>query len=219
MVPQELSPKMPRRKGKMKTPLFVKCECCGKDNYINYVLNDTDVKSTCKCGNRFSYSLGSEFTIGERILERSKYELLINEDYNLSIIFSAMAFECELSHLYFKWGSISNNISDQELEKSLRKFGNIKNKIQKASKLIYSAGFEKFIRNDSKLFNNIKNDFPSLDVDKLIESFQQQLFWPRNRVLHLGYSKYKEDDAKRCFNIAKLGLQIFDRMNKYKSNS
>lgn len=196
----------------MKTPLFVKCERCGKDNYINYVLNDTEVKSTCKCGNPFSYSLGPEFTIGERILERSKYEFLMNEDYNLSIVFSAMAFECELSNLYFKWGGMKNNLSDQGLEESLRKLGNIKNKIQEVSKLISSEELEKFIQNDCELSDNIKNDFPSIDVNKLTESFQQQLFWPRNRVLHLGYSDYKKEEAKKCFNIANLGLQIFYKM-------
>lgn len=203
----------------MKTPLPVKCERCGKDNYIQYVLNDTNVKSTCECGNQFSYSLGSEFTIGQRILERSTYEFLINEDYNLSIVFSATAFECELSNLYFKWSSIGNNISDQELEKSLKKLRNIKNKIQEVGKLMFSEGFEKFIQSNCEILKNIENDFPSLDKNKLTESFQQQLFRPRNRVLHLGFSGYTKDDAKRCFNIATLGLQIFDKMDKYKSTT
>lgn len=201
----------------MKTSLFVKCGRCGKGNHINYILTDTDVKSACECGNQLSYSLGSEFTIGQRILGRSTYEYLMNRDYNLSIIFSAMAVDCELSNLYFKWKSIDSNISDQELEKTLRKFRNINNKIQEVSKLMFPKGFEKFIRSNWEILKNIKNDFPSLSKNKVAESFQQQLFWPRNRVLHLGFSGYTKDDAKRCFNIAMLGLQIFDKMDEYKS--
>jgi hypothetical protein len=202
----------------MKTSLFVKCDRCGKGNHINYILNDTDVKSACECGNQLSYSLGPEFTIGQRILERSRYEFLMNKDYNLSIVFSAMAVDCELSNLYFKWSNnIGSNISDQELEKSLRKFGNIENKIQEVSKLMLSKGFKEFIQNNREILKNIENDYPSLNKNEVAESFQQQLFWPRNRVLHLGFSGYTKNDAKRCFNIATLGLQIFDKMDEYKS--
>ena len=196
----------------MKTILFSKCPSCGNDNFINYSLNATEVKENCKCGYKFSYSLGPEVTIGERILEKSKYEFLTNKDYSLSIVFSAMAFECELSNLYFTWRNMPNKISDQELEEELRNLANIKNKIQKVSKLISSLEIEEFVKNNSKLLINIQNDYPSLDVNKLAESFQKQLFWPRNRILHLGYSNYNEQVAKKCFNISLIGLQIFDNM-------
>ena len=83
--------------------------------------------------------------------------------------------------------------------------------------MISLVEIEKFIQNDSGLSTNIKNDFPSLDVNKLAENFQKQLFWPRNRVLHLGYSDYTNQNAKKCFNIALLGLQIFEKMEKNKN--
>lgn len=202
----------------MKMILFMECDYCGAENFINYSLSDTSIKNTCKCGEQSSYGMGSEITIGARILERSKYELKKNEDYSLSIIFSAMAFECELSNMYFKWGCVSKNTSDQELEESLRKFGTIENKIQELSKLMFSRRLEEFIQGDPDVCTVIENGFPSLCVTNLAKSFQEQLFWPRNRVLHLGYSGYINEDAKRCLNIAGLGLQIFDEMDKNKSN-
>ena len=202
----------------MKTILFVKCEGCGKENFLNYTLSKTEIKDTCTCGNQFSYLLGSEITIGTRILERSKYEFKINEDYSLSIVFSAMSFECELSSMYVKWGNISKNKSDQELEEFLRKLGNIQDRIQELSKLMFSVSFEKFVQDNSDLYAQIKGGFKSLCVENLAESFQKKLFWPRNKVLHSGYSDYTSDDAKRCLNIAELGLRIFDKMDKHKSN-
>lgn len=202
----------------MKMMQFMKCDYCGEENFINYLLSDTSINNTCKCGKRSSCGMGSEITIGTRILERSKYELRKNEDYNLSIVFSAMAFECELSNMYLKWRSVSKGISDQGLEESLRKFGTIKDKIQGLSKLMFSKRLEEFIQDDSDVCTAIENGFPSLCVTNLAKSFQEQLFWPRNRVLHLGYSGYINEDAKRCLNIAGLGLQIFDEMDKNKSN-
>ena len=196
----------------MKTILYVECEKCGKENFIDYLLSETDIQSLCSCGHKLSYSLS--FSIGEKILEKSKYEFLKNKDYSLSIVFSAMAFESELSNLYFIWRNIANKISDQELEEELRNLGNIKDKIQKVSKLISSLNIEEFVKNDGGLLTNIQNDFPSLDVNNLSETFQKQLFWPRNRILHLGYSEYKEQEARKCFSISLVGLRIFHKMNK-----
>ena len=201
----------------MKVPIYVKCKKCGEDNYINCILSDTEIKSVCKCGEGFSFSLSSSITIGERILEKSKYEFKINKDYNLSIVFAAMAFECELSNLFLIWASMNKDISDQELEKLLRKFGGIEKKIQEVSSLMFSGGINNFVENNPKRMNQIKKGFSSLNTKKLSKSLKEKLFWPRNRVLHLGFSGYAEEDAKKCFNIAALALDILSEMHINKS--
>ena len=60
----------------------------------------------------------------------------------------------------------------------------------------------------------INSGFPSLSVENLAKDIQKTLFWPRNRVLHLADATFTYDDAKRGFNIAVLGLRIFDQMDK-----
>jgi len=200
----------------MKSILFVECTQCGKDNFIKYNIQDNSIRDACPCGNKFSYSLSSGITIGEKILEKSRFEYIKNEDYSMSIVFSATAFECELSSLYFRWKNMVNCISDQELENLLRNLRTIKTKIQETSKLMFPEGFEKFVHQTPELYQYVKEGFPSLDVDNLLESFQKKLFWPRNRILHLGYSKYKKKDANSCFHIANLGMQVLRKMDSHK---
>jgi len=200
----------------MRSILYIQCKECKKDNFILYSIGDTSVKGTCSCGEKFSYSLSSSITIGDRILEKSRYEYVKNEDYSTSIVFSATAFECELSSLYFKWKNVKNNISDQELEKLLRNLGTISKKIQVVSKLMFPEGFNEFVKQEKELCQSAKNDFPSLDADNLVESFQKKLFRPRNRILHFGYSKYNKKIANSCFHIANFGMRILRRMDEYK---
>lgn len=107
-------------------------------------------------------------------------------------------------------------ISDADLEEQLRRYQTIKVKIEEVAKLMDSRGFTQFVKETDDLRETIVEGFPSLNIDSLASSFQEKLFWPRNRILHLGYSSYREDDAFRSLNIAVLGLKILEVMDRNK---
>jgi len=208
----------------MKIPLRVHCDRCGSGEYIFLNLNETSFKTSCKCGDVVHSFLASNVTVGYKILWRSHYELTERKDYPLSIVFSATAFECELTRLHFKWSQIGAldrgvDTSDEQLEKLLRKYQTINSKIEGVCKLMDSRGFRGFVSNSPELSNIVKDGFPSLSLYNLAKDFQQNLFWPRNRVLHLADTSFSYEDAKRCFNIATLGLRILDVMDEHRRSA
>ncbi len=212
-----------QRYAAMKIPLKLKCSECGEDNTIFVDLKESSVSTTGSCGHHIWGALGSGITIEKRLLYRSNYELLDQKDFNLSIVFSAMAFECELSYLHNKWERLSAYfekqpyLSDEELEEMLRKYANIGKKIDYVSELMHSDGLDDFVNTDEVFRRSVTEGFPNLNIGNLAKDFQENLFWPRNRILHLGDTKYDRKDAVGCFNISTLGIAIFDKMNVIKS--
>jgi len=75
----------------------------------------------------------------------------------------------------------------RRIEKSLRRHLKIYDKIKKTGKLLYPQGFEKFVCDSSELKNVVQQGFPSISLDSLIKDFEENLFWPRNRILHFSY--------------------------------
>jgi hypothetical protein len=199
----------------MKIPFEIPCNNCKQLQHIFIDLADNSFQGNCSCGADLDVSFGNNATTGYKLLRRSQYELKDKKDYSLSIVLSAAAFECELSRLYFKWTYIGRDdyISDSDLEEQLRCYKAISTKIEEITKLMDSRGFTCFVKETDDLRKMIDEGFPSLNVDTLSKSFQEKLFWPRNRILHLGDSKYGEEDAIRSFNIATLGLRVLDVMD------
>lgn len=128
----------------MKFPLDnIPCNQCGSVKTISLSLQDVAFDEQCPCGNTIVGSISA--TVGLRILYRSNHELMEAHDYSLSIVFSAMAFECELARLFFKCKEIDrlengSQISDTDLEEELRRFVNIKKKIEEVTYLLDQNG-------------------------------------------------------------------------------
>lgn len=196
----------------MKIPLNIPCSKCQKTEYFFINLDDSSFEGECVCGEELSGFLGLEITVGYKILYRSHYELLKNQDFPLSIVFSATALDCELSRLYFKWKQIGSfkYVTDAQLEPMLRTYRTIDMKFEEVSRLMDSRGFTEFVKSRADLREIVENGFPSLSMDELSKSFQTNLFWPRNRILHLRDSGFSKEDANRCFNFATLGLKILE---------
>ena len=208
----------------MKIPLRVLCDSCKKEELIFIDLSDSSFERQCSCGDVYSGFFGNDVTVGYKILFRSRYELIVTEDYPLSIVFSAAAFECELSRLHFKWSDITalqtgKQVSDAELEELLRKYRSIDVKIEEVCKLMDPLGFQDFVKSSTELRQTVTEGFPSLHLNSLTSDFQQKLFWPRNRVLHLADTSFKKADGVQCFNIATLGLRILEELDKNKRNA
>lgn len=202
----------------MKIPLHFKCDQCGCEEYIFLNLAESSFETKCKCGDVVTSFFGSNVTVGYKILWRSNFELLQQKDYPLSIVFSATAFECELTRLHFKWNQIEAigldvDVSDEDLESLLRKYRTIDTKIEEVSKLMDPRGFVGFVKGSPEFCKIINEGFPSLSLADITKDFQKTLFWPRNRVLHLADTSFSYDNAKRCFNISTLGLRILEDMD------
>lgn len=202
----------------MKIPLHLNpCDECERERTIWINLHDTKFDEKCECGKTTPAYLSSGISIGYKLLYRSNHEFRFNKDFPLSIIFSATAFDCELTRLHNKWATIDQaEISSEELDKSLRSYKGIIKKIQKTSELMYPTGFNNFAKDTPKITHIIKGGFPSLDVDSLAKDIQQHLFWPRNSILHTGKSDYKEEDAMRAYNISTLGLLVLTSLDDHK---
>jgi hypothetical protein len=194
------------------------CGNCRQSDYVFINLNDSSFEGNCPCGEDLSGSLSNDITTGFQILYRSNYELLERKDWSLTIVFSATAMDSELSRLYFKWKKIgaASEISDETLEKALRSFRTVDSKFEEVAKLMSPKGLTGFIKSNAALKEIIEKGFPSLSIDALSKSFQTNLFWPRNRILHLGKAKYTQEDARRCFNFASLGLRILESLDNEK---
>ena len=76
--------------------------------------------------------------------------------------------------------------------------------------------FTQSVLDSPELKEMIESGFPTLDINNLSKSFQEKLFWSRNRILHLGASDYGEKEATICFNVAELGLRILSCLDEKK---
>lgn len=206
----------------MKIPLELpNCNNCQNKNTVWIRLHDTSFQHKCSCGKDLSGSLSTDITIGFKGLYKSRYELIENDDHLLSMVLSATALEWEIMRLHNKWMEINvlereQDISPNKLEELLRKHRNIYDKIKKTGKLLYPQGFESFVSETDELKMTIQQGFPSLSLNSLIKDFEENLFWPRNRILHFAYDSYSRNDAIKSYNIARLGLIILNSMDKYK---
>ncbi len=159
------------------------------------------------------------YTIGDRILEKSRWEYLTNADYSMGIVLAAMAVECELARLFFKWRGIEllaergHRTSTEDLEPQYRKLGtNVAKRIDRVAAMLDPRGLDVFAR-WSPLAGTIERDHPSLHLGSLAKDIQQALFWPRNRILHDGFTEHAKNDAERCHRIAALVLELLKRLD------
>ena len=202
----------------MKIPYGASCAECGSPAVVNVSLSDNQFIWKCKCGWSNDVHVGAEFSIGWRLLTRSEYEIEENEDYSMAIVLAAMAFDCELSQLFFKWKSIAADATGkpadgQALEDELRSLGNVELRIKNIAILLDPRGFGGFLRSMPNINSYVHEHFPHVHVDTAEKDFQEELFWPRNRILHQGFTHYTKEDAKRCWQMASLGLMVLFEMD------
>lgn len=206
----------------MKIPLHLECSQCHHPAIVKLHLDSTSFDWTCdNCGQYHPSFFGLEVTVGFLLLERSRYELVDEQDFSMSIVLSAMALDAELSRLFRKWTTIeelraNRDLDEEKCETLLRRFKTSKEKITEVSELLYPGGIEAFVGASTDWSRTISEGFPSLRLGSLASDFQRALFWPRNRILHGGYAKHTEEDAKKCFSIAWLGLRILQNMDHEK---
>lgn len=207
----------------MKIPMEMDCEKCGNRMRVFMDLNADSVDYACSCGNELPGVLTFNLNPGLLILRRARYEFKQQRDVPLSMVLSAMAVDCELSRLYLKWGHIAAlqdrcNIGDAELEEQLRRLGSATQRLKGVARLMHPPGLSHFVLTRVELRDWIKSGFPSLNAARLGETVTEALFWPRNRILHVGDTKYDETAGRRSFNVAQLVMHIYQTMDAVKRN-
>lgn len=176
----------------MRIPIPVECPYCRGAITLEVQLHDRQVDAACpKCSARLKMPLPLDLQNGFKVLYRGREELN-NKDWAASIVFSAMAFDCDLSFRYLKWRRIHellslNQISDEDLEIEMRRFGTVDRKIEQVCSLLHAPGLDDFVATDAELRIAVDQS-PDLNQGSLAQEFQQKLFWPRNRILHLGWA-------------------------------
>ncbi len=204
----------------LKIPLALKCSKCKEPASPKIHLDQTSFDWTCpNCGFVHPSLFGLDVTIGFLLLERSRYELITEKDFSMSIVMSAMAFESELSRLFGKWKQIDALRADQDFnreacEKELRDFGRIDRKIDKVSQFLVNKGMDVFVSECPELSEPISTRFQSIRISSLAKDFQENLFWPRNQILHWGDAKNSYEDAAICYSLANMGLLILRKMDE-----
>jgi hypothetical protein len=198
----------------MRIPIEMVCEKCSEIGRVFMDLNANSVDWSCPCGHSIPQISTSNLQIGPLILNRARYELKEQNDIPMSMVLSAMAADCELSRLHFKWVRIAELgearvISDEELEKQIRSYRSVSDKLSGIARLMHTSGLVDFVANQGEVRGVVETGFPSLDVCRLAETITEVLFWPRNRILHLGQTKYNLEAAKRSFNVATLVIYIY----------
>lgn len=205
----------------MKIPFPIRClnGLCKAEMTLLIDIDATNIEAKCnKCGSDNSGS--QEVDKSYLLLHRASHEFIKNRDFSMTIVFSAMAFECELSRLYFKWKKLNDEeeITDEMLEIELRKKDFLQ-KLQEVSNLLVKATFVDFIQKNGELKRIVEVGYPSLKLSEIDKSIREHLFWPRNRILHLGYGKYNEKAATKCYQVAALGLKILNGMEERASKT
>lgn len=206
----------------MKLRVLLPCQSCDREDHVLVELGAAWWEWDCaSCGARNEVLTHVNFTLGWRVLERSKVEYVDNNDYSMSIVLAAMAVDTEVARLYFKWRRIDcmreerRRPTDEELDAEYRSLGtNVADKIKRVARLLYSDGIDGFVRSSPALASQIAQGYPSLNIGSLPKDIQEAIFWPRNRVLHAGFLDYDADDAKRITNVASMVLALFKEMDQ-----
>ncbi|MDP3014008.1 MAG: hypothetical protein Q8M92_07190, partial [Candidatus Subteraquimicrobiales bacterium] len=89
----------------------------------------------------------------------------------------------------------------------------------KVIEYLYPEGLVAFIQSTPSLSQMIENDFPSISIQDFVADVQEVLFRKRNRILHFGQVDFEKDDAKCCYNIARLVCQVLVELDNYKKQS
>ena len=204
----------------MKIPVNPQCQHC-KERYEGFfIIGASNFQWDCtKCGRPNVGILDLDMTTGVQIWVKASHELTKTRDFSMAVILSAMAIDCELSHLFKKWTGIGRLLqpaggllTEEECEELLLEFRRVSEKFRDVTKLLVPEGFQDFVCKTEKWRDVVTEELPELDTSCLIKSIEKEVFWPRNRILHSGTPATMEQ-AELAVRIARGCLRIFLAMD------
>jgi hypothetical protein len=214
----------------VKIPLSTACPNCRNSIVAWTDLNASESDFRCDCGYEIPRVLASELNVGFRILQRSRHEITMAGDYSMGVVFAAMAVDCYVSRLHHKWkevkhirknrdeaakgGPITPRPTDLELDEMLRRLSPISAKLESVALMMSPEGLDQFVATTPDVKTRA-DQFPALQGIQFARGVQSSLFWPRNRIMHFGYTGYDYAAAAECHNLAALGVYVFQDLNKH----
>ncbi len=234
----------------MKIPLQLKCQKCNSVRPRKVPLKRTSIDFVCeRCGQWNLAVESTDVTVGRKLLLRAYYELKEENDYWMAIVLAATAFDAELSRLFRKWTKIeafktNRRMTGDQIDKMLRGFRNISDKIEKVCKLMHCPGIDHFVKSSPELWNCLRGEGLCIETVSVARFFKEHLFWPRNSILHdpenagsfrcqaseqdplvsdeqveAEQDKHWEKLANKCCKLVEVGLRILLEMDKAKQSS
>lgn len=211
----------------MKIPIKYPCNNCGESYWFWVNINDTFFEYPCECNHLRKGSLPGSMSC--KIWLRSMYELYESKDYSLSIIFSALAVECETRQLRKKFnlreqvarGDITTfddlDRAVESLDSIFSRHENVLCKLQKAGSVWHSSGFDDFVENHDSLLTLVKEEFSEIDLSNISEELCKKIFYPRNDVVHGAKFDFDEERAEEVYRYAMLALYVMSELEKCKA--
>lgn len=205
----------------MRLTLSLHCPKCGKLNPVPAIVGKPVPDVTCAdCQSRY---IGTgEVDVTDGVFSRSEEEL-DKGDFTLSVIFAAMAVECEIARLYFKWRMIDYCLALDNLEEEFRKLTAIVDRLDATARLLTSLSFNEFVQRSStnKEMTDWLNRIGASEIlnGLATKTIQEKLFWPRNRILHFGETNFDFKKAISCLIISRATLAILGSMDELRRSS
>ena len=196
----------------MNIPWRITCQC-GETTTVPTKITDLQLSGECpKCKQPFQLDLTDRdgFSIGYRLFRRAEHEFFQEKDFNMAIVMSAVAIDCELTRIYKKLQA-KRGKKQRGGRPSTRRMRS-KRKIEEITRLLYPGGIPGFLANHPDFDGRIRTGYPSLEPTNLPRSIVRVLFWKRNSILHEGNLLLDEREATRCKNVAQLTLRVFRMM-------
>jgi hypothetical protein len=206
----------------MKFEIENECGCGGRFVFSAY--GDAEFGSaTCsRCGeSQFATDPLSVSITAERLLHRSKAELA-RGDYSLAIVIGTMAVESYLTRMFLKLKGMEAYAAtfrlptpEQEAswETEYPRTGGFMNPAGFVSQKLVRTTFDDFVEGNGPakaIFLRLPNPSRLLPA----QYFQNELFRPRNRIVHWGYVNSTKDEAAKCHTIAVALVSILREMDK-----
>ena len=209
----------------MKIPWLIPCltEGCDERFRVETEMFNEVRQVKCPSGHEVMFSPPSDTRLGYRMMHKVEHELLDRKDYDMTILFAAMAVEWDIARLFSKWKKIDFRLGpsgtskteeelDQEYEDEYRELRTFVDRFKTTAKLMHAAGITDFLDKE-KNKKTIDRGFPSLAGAGLPKMVHAVLMMKRNEIVHRGKTGFTEEDAIRCHNVAGLTLAVLETMD------
>jgi hypothetical protein len=205
----------------MKSTFPFTCSCGYQGNVETTGTQDPKDFQCPSCGAPFWFVPPLGNVVGTRIWGRASAELQ-NSDFTLAIVLSAIAVECELARLYFKWRHVdvldtrTPTQADRDAwSEQWNKWTRIAVRFNKASELMVGKKFDSFLLLNPGPIKKLEAKYPDVIAGASPkEFFVSGLFHKRNRVVHDGEIDFGQDVAEKCVTLAATLFEILDAMDK-----
>jgi hypothetical protein len=160
--------------------------------------------------------------VSRRAICRAEVEL-VNKDWSLAIVLSAMSVECELAYLYSKWKMLEANLVPAEVtrahteqwEDEFRLLqGGVAGKLDGVTQLLTGETFCDFVDRRTEIASMLQKTYPNVGNRSWKAFFVEELFRKRNKILHSGQVLFGEAEAQACVRMATSLLQIVNEIDK-----